>query len=76
MTYQRARIDGFMMHIVTCISITHPRRNKGHRQIMPGGDTQKWKDICMAKLGSDVYLPEKRLLKVRSVVEVRWLRVP
>jgi len=43
---------------------------------MPGGDTQKWKDICMAKLGPDVYLPEKRLLKVRSVVEVRWLRVP
>ena len=43
---------------------------------MPGGDTQKWKDICMEKLGPDVYLPEKRLLKVRSVVEVRWLRVP
>ena len=71
MTYQRARIDGFIPHIVTCISSAHPRRNKGHREIILGGDTQKWKDICVAKLGPDMYLPEKRLLKVRSVFKVR-----
>lgn len=68
-TYQRARINSFVLYIITCISILHPWRDNGHSPIELGGYAEKWEDICMVQLGPDVHFLEEFLLKDQSVIE-------